>query len=99
MNVTPEQIMSVVVSMMLLVIGIFAVSVIVTSQQSTGAGPYYDRTFTVSDPTVNQSFGTEPGMTEVTVYRWNGTAWLGITTTWWTYTSRNGNVAVDYRGL
>jgi len=74
-----KEIISVVVSLMLLAIGIFIIGTITTTT-ITGDTPIlstsYDQTFPISDPTVDQNFNTgETGLTSITVTTYNGILW------------------------
>lgn len=64
----PKVIMSAVVALILITIGLFAVAVISSEQQSSGYVTSYDGTFPIINPTINQSLNTEQsGMTGLTV--------------------------------
>lgn len=77
-----RQIMAVVISLMLLVIGIFVVGIIATTT-TTGTNAVldttYDGTFTVTDPTVDQTCNTgELGLTGIVVTQFDGVSWTAV---------------------
>lgn len=69
-----KQIITVVISLMLLVIGIFAVAMVVSVNTTLDLD--YEGTFGVGDTTVDQNCDTnEYGMTITSVERWDGVSW------------------------
>lgn len=91
-----RQIMSVVVSLILLAIGIFVVGIIATS--NTVLDTTYDGTFAVDDPTEDQTCDTgELRLTGITVTQYDG---VGVTTVSAEYVSYSGSiVTVEHEGL
>lgn len=72
-----RQIMSVVVSLILLSIGIFVVGIIATT--NTVLDLDYDGNFAVTDPTVDQLCDTEEwGLTGITVTQFDGITWTAV---------------------
>lgn len=99
-GVNPLNIFTAVVILIMLVIAIFIVSVIVTQQQGVGGGPYYDSTFRVTDPTVDQSLQTgKSGMSDMTLTKWDGTTWTDISSADWSYNTNTGVITVNAGGL
>lgn len=67
-NLEPELIMKVIAILIIIVVFLFAISVITTEQKSQGIAPSYSGSFPVTNPTVNQSCDTNNrGITSMTV--------------------------------
>jgi len=91
-----RQIMSVVVSLILLSIGIFVVGIIATT--NTVLDTTYDGTFTVTDPTVDQNCDTgERGLTGITVIQYDGISWTAVPAANVSYSG--SIVTVEHEGL
>jgi len=99
-TINPQQIMSVILALIMIVISIYVVGVIVTTQSDAGAGPYFDQTYPVSNSSQDQTLYTgQKGMSGITVYQWNGVDWVSVSTTYWTYDTNKGTITVDADGL
>ena len=96
----PLQIWAAAIILIMLVIAIFIVSIIAIQQQQAGAGPYYDSTFTVTDPTVDQPLQTgKAGLSNIIVTKWDGTTWTDVASADWSYNTNTGAIIVDVAGL
>ena len=72
-----KQIMSVVVCLIILGVGLFAVAIIATTNSVLDTT--YDGTFAVTDPTVDQTCDTnEWGLTGITVTQFDGVSWTVV---------------------
>lgn len=84
-TIEPETIMAVVVSLILITIGVFAVSTVVTVQQQTVTSTY-SNSITVSNPSVAQTCSTgRTGMTDVVVTEFNGCNTTTVSSAYVTY--------------
>ena len=91
-----RQIMSVVVSLILLSIGIFVIGIIATTNSVLDTT--YDGTFAVTDPTVDQTCDTnEWGLTGITVTQFDGVSWTAVPAVNVSYTG--STVTVQHGGL
>ena len=91
-----RQIMSVVVSLMLMVIGLFVVGVITTTTIGDNAvlDTSYQGDFQVTDPTVNQACDTgEIGLTSIVVTQFDGVSWTAVGAASITYSGTTVTVA------
>lgn len=96
----PLNIWAAVIILIMFVIAIFIVSIIVTQQQQAGAGPYYDQSFTVTDPTVDQDLQTgKAGLSDIIVTKWDGATWTDVASGDWTYNTNTGLITVSATGL
>ena len=96
----PLHIWAAVIILIMFVIAIFIVGIIVTQQQQAGAGPYYDQSFTVADPTVDQPLQTgKAGLSNIIVTKWDGTTWTDVSSGDWSYNTNTGAIIVDVAGL
>lgn len=99
-TIHPQQIMSAILALIMIVISIYVVGVIVTTQSDAGAGPYLDKTFTVENSSQDQTLYTgQKGLSGITVFQWNGVDWVSVSSTYWTYDTNTGTITVDADGL
>lgn len=72
-----RQIMSVVVALIMLSVGMFAVAIIATTNDTLDLT--YDGNFAVTDPTVDQTLDTgEWDLTGITVTQFDGISWSAV---------------------
>lgn len=89
----PKEIMAVVVSLMLVGIGIFAMST-VTTTQNTIVPTTYTGSFVVTNPTVSMTCNTNRnGMTDVLASQFNGVETISISSTYISYTGSTVTIA------
>lgn len=95
MDDLPQQIMITIVSLIVLSVGVFA---FFTVQQQIGVEQSQSQTFTVTDPTVNQTLTLKYTQSSVgSVYQYTGTGWVEVPSSY--YTATGTQVVVYYTGL
>jgi len=91
-----RQIMSVVVCLIILVVGLFAVAIIATTNSVLDTT--YDGTFAVTDPTVDQTCDTgERRLTGIIVTQFDGISWTAVPAVNVSYSTTT--VTVQHGGL
>jgi len=96
----PNLIMTIVISLIILAIGVFAFFIVTGVTTSSGYGPAYDGQFTVTDSTVTQNCGTgQTGMTGIVVTQYNGVTWTTVAAADYTYYTGNGTLLVSPSGM
>lgn len=96
----PTQIMSVVVSLIILGVGVFAFFTVVdTTEDNVGTTSSYSGTFSVTDPSVDKDCDTSRSdltNATITVEQYNGFDWVEISSSGWDYSGTTVTVNSSY---
>jgi len=96
--IEPNQIMTVIVCLIFISVGIFAIATVDNTQNRLGIGTGYDGSFAVTDTSIDQTCDTgEHGLTGMNVMYYNGNNWFTIDSGNYTYSGTV--VTVDYTVL
>ena len=82
----PKQITTIIICLIMLAVGIFAVATVVQTQENQGVNPQYSGSFSITNPSIDQTCDTgHSDLEDVNVVVWDGTAWVTIDPAFWTY--------------
>jgi len=97
MDIEPKQIMTVVMSLILLGIGIFIISTI-TNTQNISINTIYKSTKTVTDQNLDQTiYSNNKALINISIIQYNGLVWVSISNSYILY--NDGNIIVSSGAL